>query len=480
MKLIPVVLSGGAGTRLWPASRHAQPKPFMRFAGKSLLEQAIRRGQACGAQDVLVVTHQEHYFLTQNLVAECGLNDVIHYVLEPHARNTAPAIAQAALLARQQFGDDCVLLILAADHLIPDESAFVSCAMTAAEQAAAGAIVTFGIQPLSPETGYGYIEVEQGLPVESVKRFVEKPALADAIQFIESGRHYWNSGIFCLTPRTLIEQMRLNSPDLLESIERAAQGLRSSGRTHRYDGSAYQAQPSISIDYALIERATRVVMVKAKFGWSDVGSWPSIGQAHVADSEGNTKNCSTSTKTISLDTHNTHLHVESHGPKVVATIGLRDVVIVDTPDALLVTTKQQAQQVKSVVSQLQSEDKESVAHQSTILPPIVHRPWGSYTTLKTEDSYKLKVLQVRPGQSLSLQLHEHRDEHWVVVEGLAIVQVEDQRHQAKPGDYFYIRAGQQHRLINESSGPFRLVEVQTGSYLAEEDIIRLADEYGRA
>lgn len=491
MKLVSVVLSGGAGTRLWPASRQAYPKPFMKLGGRTLLEQAISRGQACGTDHLIVVTNQDHLFLTQGLLAEMSDPPHPHYLLEPKGRNTAPAIALAALACRKLHGDDAVMLVLPADHLIPDTESFVANALEAARHATEGHLVVFGIQPTGPETGFGYIEVAKvGRQAQPVLQFVEKPDLATAQEYLATGRYYWNSGMFCFTAKVILEALAKHAPDVLET----AQTVLDSGGTSalpptgavgetqvtRFDAHTFGLQPDISIDYAVMEKADNVMLVPARFGWSDVGAWPSVAQAHTADAAGNTMGTTGDTHWAAVDTTGTHVHLESHGHKVVATVGVRDLVVVDTPDALLVASKDQAQNVKRVVEMLKERHIDSAPHQTTVLPAAVQRPWGTYATLKEEAGYKVKRITVRPGQSLSLQYHHKRAEHWMVVRGEALVQIGDSEYPTRAGEYRYIPLKERHRLTNTGDIELVLIEVQCGTYLGEDDIVRLADVYGRA
>lgn len=490
MKLVSVVLSGGAGTRLWPASRQAYPKPFMKLGGRTLLEQAISRGQACGTDHLIVVTNQDHLFLTQGLLAEMSDPPHPHYLLEPKGRNTAPAIALAALACRKLHGDDAVMLVLPADHLIPDTESFVANALEAARHATEGHLVVFGIQPTGPETGFGYIEVAKvGRQAQPVLQFVEKPDLATAKEYLATGRYYWNSGMFCFTAKVILEALAKHAPDVLET----AQTVLDSGGTSalpptgavgatqvtRFDAHTFGLQPDISIDYAVMEKADNVMLVPARFGWSDVGAWPSVASAHSADAAGNTIGITKDIHWAAVATAGTHVHVESHGHKVIATVGVKDLVVVDTPDALLVASKEQAQNVKRVVEMLKERHPDNAAHQTTTLPAAVQRPWGTYATLKEEDGYKVKRITVRPGQSLSLQYHHKRAEHWVVVQGDALVQIGEAEFATRAGEYRFIPLKERHRLTNIGEGELVLIEVQCGSYLGEDDIVRLADVYGR-
>jgi mannose-1-phosphate guanylyltransferase len=488
MKLISVVLSGGAGTRLWPTSRQAYPKPFISLGGSPLLQQAVERGQACGADETMIVTNQDYLFLTREVISNLEDPPKTSYLLEPKGRNTAPAIALAALACRQAHGSDAVMMVLPADHLIPDSEAFVSNALEAARHALLGQLVVFGISPTAPETGFGYIEVAkiERTPQKAL-RFVEKPDAATASQYLSTGRYYWNSGMFCFTAGTILQAFKDHSPEVLIAAEHVMQGAQVSDSTMkadagasaskvndsvtRFDSKAFALQPDISIDYAIMERASNVTLVPAKFGWSDVGAWPAVALAHTADASGNTFEASV----VAVETTGTHVQVDSHTPKVVATVGVHDLIIVDTPDALLVAHKSQAQKVKAIVDELKERK-----HDSTHLPTTVHRPWGTYATLKEEAGYKVKRITVKPGESLSLQYHHQRAEHWVVVQGIAIVQIGEVEHRTEVGQYHYIPLGEKHRLTNIGKNELVLVEVQCGAYLGEDDIVRLADMYGRA
>jgi mannose-1-phosphate guanylyltransferase len=488
MKLISVVLSGGAGTRLWPVSRQAHPKPFMKFGGKALLEQAIARGQACGTDELLVVTNQDHLCLTQNLVSEMTDPPHTRYLLEPKGRNTAPAIALAALAVAQQHGADAIMLVLPADHLIADTSAFVANALEAARHAQDGKLVVFGIQPTAPETGFGYIEVSQvGAAPQPVLKFVEKPDQATAMAYLATGRYYWNSGMFCFTAGTLLAAMQQHAPEVLQAAQhtmdsgKSQDGAGSTQHITRFDLHTFGLQPDISIDYAVMERATSVMLVPAKFAWSDVGAWPAVATAHVPDANGNTTSAAEHIDWVAVDTTNTHVHIDTQGQKrVVATVGIHNAIVVHTADAVLVADKARSQDVKKVVDALKQRHASSDHHQSTIMPSTVTRPWGTYTTLTESGGYKVKRITVRPGQSLSLQYHHHRAEHWTVVRGQGLVQVGDVEYPTGPGEHRYIPLGEKHRLTNKGEEELVLIEVQMGGYLGEDDIVRLQDNYGRA
>lgn len=472
MKLVSVVLSGGAGTRLWPASRHAFPKPFLELGGSSLLAQAIQRGQACGTGELVVITNQDYLFLTRGVISRLNDPPNTSYLLEPKGRNTGPAITLAALHCERNYGRNAVMLVLPADHLIPDTAAFVACAMDAAELARQQRLVVFGIHPTAPETAFGYVEVEHvSRRSQPALRFVEKPDLETAQAYIATGRYYWNSGMFCFTAGAILEALAEHAPHALETARRAYETSETRGPATEFDSHLFGVQPDISIDYAVMEKARNVSVVPAKFGWSDVGSWPAVAQSHTADASGNTFVADV----VSVDTQGTHVQVDSHGPKIVATVGVKDLVVVDTPDALLVAHKDKAQSIKMVVDALRAR-----GDKTTHYPAAVHRPWGNYATLKEETGYKVKRIVVKPGESLSLQYHYQRAEHWVVVQGTALVRIGDRELRTEAGQYRHIPAKEKHRLSNIGSEDLVVVEIQCGAYLGEDDIVRLADTYGRA
>lgn len=317
-------------------------------------------------------------------------------------------------------------------------------------------------------------------------QFVEKPDQATAQQYLATGRYYWNSGMFCFTAGSMIEALDRNAPEVLHAARSAMASVQTetgrgaTQRLARFDPGVFGRQPDISIDYAVMERATNVTLVPAKFGWSDVGAWPAVAAAHTADANGNTQATEDHIDWVAVDTTNSHIHIDSHGHKVVATVGVQDLVIVDTPDALLVAHKAQAQNVKKVVDALKQRHINSHHHQTTVLPSEVNRPWGTYATLKEEAGYKVKRITVKPGQSLSLQYHHQRAEHWVVVQGQGVVQIGDVEHPTQPGQYRHIPLKEKHRLTNTGTEELVLIEVQCGDYLGEDDIVRLADTYGRA
>ncbi|MDE3063849.1 MAG: mannose-1-phosphate guanylyltransferase, partial [Acidobacteriota bacterium] len=314
MKLVSVILSGGAGTRLWPVSRRAHPKPFMVLGGRTLLEQAIVRGQSCGSVETMIVANQEHRFLTQDVLDRMRDRPRVRYILEPKGRNTAPAIALAAIAAAQTHGREVVLLILPADHLIPDNPTFVADAMRATHLARQGRLAVFGIRPSTPETGFGYVEVRQvAQDPQPALRFVEKPDLTTAQEYLATGRFYWNSGMFCFTAGSILDALSQHAPDVLDAANETMATAQNRPGEMRFNAGAFCLQPDISLDYAVMERAANVTVVPAKFSWSDVGAWSAVADAHTADANGNTLACQEAIDWVAVDTTGTHVHVESHG-----------------------------------------------------------------------------------------------------------------------------------------------------------------------
>jgi mannose-1-phosphate guanylyltransferase / mannose-6-phosphate isomerase len=472
--LVPVVLSGGAGSRLWPVSREAYPKPFIRLPdGSTLLGKTLRRADSVKDGDaVLIVTNREHYFLTKDEYARSDLNAKAKFLLEPCGRNTAPAIAMAAFHLIEAYGKDVEMIVLPADHLITDLAAFSEDVTRARSLAAKGALVTFGVKPTQPETGYGYIECGRAADNRSaywVARFVEKPDKQLAECFLASERFLWNSGIFCFRADAFTSALQICSPELYELT------LACWGATDRKIGDKIDLNPElfpslsdISVDYAVMEKHSHVAVVRAAFDWSDIGSWAAVGNLVEPDSNGNR----IVGETITIDTTKCYIQSDS---RVVAAVGLENVVIVDTPDALLVSDKERAQDVKRVVAHLKLNN-----HATHQVHRTVHRPWGTYTVLEDGVHHKIKRIVVKPHASLSLQMHHYRSEHWVVVEGVAEVTNGTREYQVKANQSTFIPTGCKHRLANAGSEPLVIIEVQTGTYLGEDDIVRFDDIYGRA
>ena len=473
--LVPVILSGGAGTRLWPVSRSAYPKPFMHMGdGESLLKKTLDRALRCaGDGSVLTVTGRDYYFLTRDEYARHPGADLdkLPFLLEPAGRNTAPAIVLAALHARDRVGADATLLILPADHLIRDLDAFEADARRAAALAQDGWLVTFGIHPTHPETGFGYIRMGaavEGLQGRAVAAFVEKPDMQTAESYVASGEYVWNSGMFCFRADVLLDVAAKTCPDVVAAAQACHAQAINQDSPIEYAREAFLAQPDISIDYAIMERAPKVAVVPATFDWSDIGSWKAMSDLDSADGDGNRVRG----EAVLVESEN--CYIQSEG-RVVAAVGVRDLVIVDTGDAVLVSHRERAQQVKQVVERLRAEN-----HAAASVHQTVRRPWGSYTVLEDADDCKVKRLTVKPGHVLSLQLHHRRSEHWTVVEGTAKVRVGEEEFLLERNQSTYIPMNTVHRLENPTDADIHLIEVQCGDYFGEDDIVRLEDRYGRA
>ncbi|MBL0165356.1 MAG: mannose-1-phosphate guanylyltransferase/mannose-6-phosphate isomerase [Xanthomonadales bacterium] len=473
--IVPVILSGGAGTRLWPVSRSAYPKPFMRMGdGQSLLYKTLDRAlRLADGGTVLTVTGRDYYFLTRDEYASHPHADLdrLPFLLEPIGRNTAPAVVLAALHALDQCSSDATLLILPSDHLIRDVEAFAADVRRAEKIAAAGWLVTFGIQPSAPETGFGYIRMGatvEGCEGREVAAFVEKPDRATAESYLLSGDYAWNSGMFCFRADALIAAAEKTCPDVLA----AARACHASESGHvspvEFEREAFMAQPDISIDYAIMERAARVAVVPAKFDWSDIGSWKAISEI---DAESDAAGNRVQGNAIVVESSNCYIQSDT---RMVAAVGVENLIIIDTGDAVLVADRDRAQQVKIVVERLRESN-----HPAASLHNTVHRPWGSYTILEDRNDCKVKRLTVKPGHVLSLQLHNRRSEHWTVVDGTAKVRIGEREFLLNANESAYIPMNTVHRLENPTDRDIHLIEVQCGDYFGEDDIVRLEDRYGR-
>ncbi len=474
--MLAIILCGGSGTRLWPVSREAMPKPFMRIGdGPSLLQRTALRAKRLGADACLVVTNAEYTFKTIEEFDELGSSGPaeMQLLLEPVGRNTAPAIAAACCLLERQGRATEPLIVLPADHLIQDEARFANVAEHAAQLAAKGHIVLFGIHPTLPETGFGYIEcatVPVGNVAQSVRRFVEKPTPEKATEYVAAGNFLWNSGMFCFTAATMLAALGRQSPQVLAASRTAVdKGITSALQPPRLqlERAAFQSAPDISIDYAVMEKESDVVVLAGDFGWSDIGSWKAVAEEFERDAGGNT----TSGEIVLADCSNVHAQSDD---RLIAAVGLTDVVIVDTADAVLVCDRHASQKVKDVVNELKRR-----GHDTHKLHRTVARPWGTYTTLQEGPNFKIKRIEVKPGASLSLQMHHHRSEHWVVVSGTGRVTVDDKVVLLAPNESTYVPVGAKHRLENPGRVPLTLIEVQCGDYVGEDDIVRFDDVYGR-
>jgi mannose-1-phosphate guanylyltransferase/mannose-6-phosphate isomerase len=464
IKIHPVILSGGSGTRLWPLSREHYPKQLLCLQGEqTLLQQTI--GRLDGLKDVadpLVVCNEEHRFLVAEQIRQLD-RIAADIILEPAGRNTAPALTLAAL-ALTRDGSDPLMLVMPADHLIQDTAAFHAAVREGAALAASGRLVTFGIVPMTPETGYGYIK--RGAE-NAVAKFVEKPDADTAVRYLASGDYLWNSGLFMMRARVWLEELGRHHPDMLKACQSAyAQGRRD-GEFYRLNNEAFLQCPNDSVDYAVMEKTDRAVVVPLAAGWSDIGAWPAIWQMSPQDEAGNV----VQGDVYAHDTRNALL-ISRH--RLLAAVGLNDVIVIETPDAVLVAHKDQAQNVKEIVSRLKANKRsEYLMHRR------VYRPWGSYEAMDAGERFQVKRLIVNPGAALSLQLHHHRAEHWVVVKGTARVTRGDEVVLLSENESTYIPIGTKHRLENPGSIPLEIIEVQSGGYLGEDDIVRIDDRYNR-
>lgn len=469
--LTPVILSGGAGTRLWPLSRELYPKQLLALTGtRTMLQQTAQRLEGLGAAPPVVVCNEAHRFLVAEQLRMLKVEPRA-IVLEPVGRNTAPAIALAAFAALEGVAEsaaDPVLLVLPADHAIRDIAAFQKAVRLALAAANEGKLVTFGIVPTTPETGYGYIQrgVQSGA-LHRIARFVEKPDPQRARAFLESGDYYWNSGMFMFGARRYLTELVRFAPEMAGVCESAFRSARADLDFTRIAVESFARCPADSIDYAVMEKTADAVVVPLDAGWSDVGSWAALYAASEADAQGNVSHGDV----ISEDTQGCYLHSES---RLVSAVGLKDHVVVETKDAVLVTPKSRVQDVKKLVLQLKERGRyEHSLHRE------VFRPWGSYDSLEAGPRFQVKRLKIKPGATLSLQLHHHRAEHWVVVAGTARITRGEDVFTLEENQSTYIPIGVRHRIENPGIIPLEIIEVQSGSYLGEDDIVRLEDRYGR-
>ncbi|HEX7018452.1 MAG TPA: mannose-1-phosphate guanylyltransferase/mannose-6-phosphate isomerase [Gemmatimonadaceae bacterium] len=462
-RLHPVILSGGSGTRLWPLSREHYPKQLLRLLGDgTLLQQTVTRLD--GLPEVapaVLVCNEEHRFLVGEQVRETGATAAT-IILEPEGRNTCPAATLAALLLREQ--EDPLLLVMPADHVIRDVEAFHRAVTAALPLARDGSLVTFGIVPKTPATGYGYIRRGQG---SAVAEFVEKPDAATAQRYLDSGEYLWNSGMFLMRASVWLEELERHAPDILEHCRAACAGGRRDGEFFRVDAQAFRRCRSDSIDYAVMEKTTRAAVVPLDAGWSDVGAWSTLWEVSPQDAAGNVAQGD-----VCLHGVRDTLVLAQH--RLVAAVGVKDLIVIETADAVLVMHRDAAQDVKHVVETLKKQKRgEHITHRR------VYRPWGWYEGVDAGDRFQVKRLMVKPGAALSLQMHHHRAEHWVVVKGTARVTRGDEVFMLTENQSTFIPIGARHRLENPGTIPLELVEVQSGSYLGEDDIVRFEDRYNR-
>ena len=472
--LFPVILSGGAGTRLWPLSRELEPKQFLPLPGERTLLQATARRLASlsGSRAPVVVCNEDHRFMVAEQLEAVGVGTSA-VVLEPVGRNTAPAIAAAALtaLALAEGGADPILLVLPADHVIRDEGRFAAAVEAAVEEARRGNLVTFGVAPAYPETGYGYIRA--GTPTgvtdkgRRVERFVEKPDAAAAARYLEDGGYYWNSGMFVFPASRYLEELAARAPAVRDAVAAAHAKAAAEDGFLRLEAESFASAPAISVDHAVMERTSGAVMVPLDAGWSDVGSWAALADLDEKDAAGNTARGDA----LLEGARDTYVRAAD---RLVAAAGVSGLVIVDTADALLVASRDAAGELGKVVERLRSAGREE--HRSH---RRVRRPWGTFDDVHAGHGFKVKHIVVNPGQTLSLQSHRHRAEHWVVVRGTARVTRGEETFELSENQSTYIAQGEKHRLANPGSAPLEVMEVQYGSYLGEDDITRYEDVYGR-
>ncbi len=469
-KMIPVILSGGSGTRLWPVSRKTHPKQFWPLLSDiSLLQETGNRTRLLADTDPIVICNEDHRFFVAQQLQDVGYENPT-ILLEPVGRNTAPAVAVAALHALDDENDP-VLLVLPADHSITDTEAFTQTVTEGERLAREGYLVTFGVVPDNPETGYGYIRA--GSPVEGgdkafkIDSFVEKPDLPTAERYLESGNYYWNSGMFMFRASVYLEELGKHNPKMLEQCRLACASAHPNHDFIRLDKEAFAACPKDSIDYAVMEHTTRGAVVPMSAGWNDVGSWSAIWAISDKDENGNV----IQGDVVTVDCKNNLLRSDG---RLVATLGIENLIVVETPDVVMVAPRKEAQRIKELVEKLDEQQREEIE-----IHAEVHRPWGCYQGIDRSKRYQVKRISVKPGAQLSLQKHFHRAEHWIVVKGSALVTRGDETFLLTENQSTYIPVGEVHRLENPGKIPLELIEVQSGSYLGEDDIVRFDDVYGR-
>ncbi|MEO0348002.1 MAG: mannose-1-phosphate guanylyltransferase/mannose-6-phosphate isomerase [Pseudomonadota bacterium] len=469
LKVLPVILSGGIGSRLWPLSRSSHPKPFIKLNDdESFIQKTYRRAHNLATDnEVVIVTNRDLFFYTKDEFEQLALASYKTFLLEPCGRSSTAAIALAAHYAKNKYGDNCALLVMPTDHLINDFDAFAQAVKQAVELTRQSKLVTFGIKPDEPKTEFGYIEANGN----EVKKFVEKPDLTTAKHYLGLGNFFWNSGMFCMQAGKFIDELTKHNNTINKhsqlSFNNAKHSQASNWQQFEINYTDFEQIEDIAVDYAVFEKSKDVAIVPCDIGWSDVGSWKEFGSLYPADDNNN----NITGNVITQDTADSIVYA---GDKLVATLGVSDLVIADTTDALLVTHKNRSQDVRKIVNQLKLDNNSSVKQF-----PTVHRPWGSYTIIMEGYGFKIKCIKVKPGGGISLQSHHHRSEHWVVVNGVATVTNADEIISLKHNESTFIPIGAKHRLENQAQDILTVIEVQCGQYLGEDDIIRYNDVYGR-
>lgn len=484
-ELITLILCGGEGERLWPASRSDRPKPFISVGGGKLICSAVDRAIALGSSEIYLAVNEKHLPLYQRLFAEM-VGPPINYVVEPIAKNTGPAVALASRLIRDRHGSEAIMVVMSADHIIRDLNRFCADAENAVQAAIEGDIVMLGVVPTSAESGFGYIETASSdMQVRTVIRFVEKPDPQTAKSYIDSGRFLWNSGIFFFSSGTILDSFERYAPELAFASERVfkskkvfvTEDVKSNSVT--FDELEFQEQPRISIDCAVLERAANLKVVAATFDWSDVGTWDSLFQATQLDVDGNASEFG-EVSWHRLDTTNSRLFVDM--PKMkknIVTIGVDGLAVIDTPGALFVADVARLKDIKDLRSTVGENESWQNFHFSNSNESLVERPWGNFVNIDAGDGYKVKRINIKAGEEISLQYHSHRGEHWVVIRGRGKVKIGDRIASINPGDYCYVPVGETHQLINDGLVDLLLIEVQVGDLVIESDITRVSDKYGR-
>ena len=465
--ILPVIMAGGSGSRLWPLSRQLFPKQFLNLHGNStMLQSTVARLDGIDHQPPLIICNEEHRFVVAEQLRSAQLEHG-QILLEPVGRNTAPAIALAAFNAINQ-GQDPLLLVLAADHVIQNAPAFIDAVQQAQQLASHNKLVTFGIKPTTPETGYGYIKAsESKILFAQVEQFVEKPDLATAQDYLNQGNYFWNSGMFMFKASVFLKELKQHRPDIYNACQSAMNNTTSDLDFIRINKTAFELCPDDSIDYAVMEKTSHAMVVPMDANWSDIGSWSALWEIEDKDDNGNVSHGDT----ISVGTTNSYINAQD---KLVTTVGLDNVVIVETKDAILVADKSEVQQVKDIVNVLKTEKRNEVSEHRE-----VYRPWGKYDSLDNGQRFKVKRITVKPGARLSTQMHHHRAEHWIVVTGTAKVIKDKEEVFLTENQSTYIPVGSVHSLENPGMVDLKLIEVQSGGYLGEDDIVRFDDKYGR-